>query len=636
MKKVIVIFFLFDFIQRIISSSCHRYSYDSSLKTEDNKTYICVDNDYVIHPCSNNTICPFKLGSSEIDCVSKESVSSNSFFDSYIDNLFVNRRLDVKEKCNNDTDCIFENGCLRGECVPYFSLLDLSNVTNENEDDSKVRRFCKSYYAYNGICQTLTNIYSNDTSKCKYRNRYNEIFELDSECGFDGKTYCKEYSGRVADKYITMLKIMFINNTNCQNRNDSRLTLCRKDIMKKEDKSVIERVRFFNQTQVRYDNEYKMPTLFSQDSSLLDENATAIINIIFPYYNKTHTDEVKRECPIFKCEEKNETDVKNYKTCLRSSTTGINDTNVTLIKDICNETEFCSINGSIPLMLMQGKAMQGHCEPIINSVSKKRYPGEICKIENEVDPCVYGSCTCNNTDCSVSRCKGKERGEECNSTLECSATLYCNEEHKCQDQLGRDSQCNDSTECKNKYLCFNRTCIDYFSLHDGDTIINPNDTDAIPLEYFCKYGTVNYENKTCYSLYNESNDENLEFDECIQGQKCYYKTNPWNITVTKICECGFNNLGKAYCPLPHNRQKALWHKYFEALKSKFNNKCHTLNRFNCNKTNSYAVQDISFYSHYLEKGHLFYKSVKCAVAVLSENYIQVKSILMLIIISLLL
>ena len=197
----------------------------------------------------------------------------------------MSRRLEEKGGCKNDKDCIFESGCLRGKCVPYFSLLDLSNVTNEYETDLEVRRFCKSYYAYNGICQTLTNIYSDDNSKCKYRSRYNEIFEFEAECGFDGNKYCKEYSGRVADKYITMLKIMFINNTNCNNTNDTRLNLCEKDRNEKDDKSVIERVRFFHQTQIRYEYEYKMPTLFSSESSVLDENAAAIMNIIFPYYN---------------------------------------------------------------------------------------------------------------------------------------------------------------------------------------------------------------------------------------------------------------------------------------------------------------------------------------------------------------
>ena len=76
---------------------------------------------------------------------------------------------------------------------------------------------------------------------------------------------------------------MFINNTNCNNETDKRLNLCKKDITEKYDKSVIERVRFFNQTQIQYEYEYKMPTLFSSESSVLDENAAAIMNIIFPY-----------------------------------------------------------------------------------------------------------------------------------------------------------------------------------------------------------------------------------------------------------------------------------------------------------------------------------------------------------------
>ena len=80
--------------------------------------------------------------------------------------------------------------------------------------------------------------------------------------------------------------------------------------------------------------------------------------------------------------------------------------------------------------------------------------------------------------------------------------MYCNASNKCAPQLGRGSDCTNSRECKNKYLCNNKKCIEYFSLNDGEKIIN-NDTDEIPLEYFCKYATVNYTDKTCYRLYNE-------------------------------------------------------------------------------------------------------------------------------------
>lgn len=638
MKELIVFIFLFDFFQRIICN-CTPYSYDPNTIQGENGTYMCVFNN-IIHPCPDDSFCEFSFDKENIACIPKEN-NHNSFFDSYIDNLFMGRRLEENSTCHDDKDCPFGNGCLGETCTPYFSLFDLSKVPEGG------RRFCKSYFEIDGQCQTLTNIYpstypkvSDDNStKCIYRNRYNKIFELQRECGFDGKGYCKEYSGRVADKYITMLKIMFVNNTNCDDKIDERLKLCKKDILEETDNNLKERVRFFNLTEIRYEYEYKMPSLLSDSSN---RTANDIISIIFPYYNRNHTDEVKRECPIFKCEEKNVIENKNETkgACLISYTKGINDTNVTLIKDVCSVTEFCSINGSNPLMLMQGKPIEGHCEKITNSVSPKKYPGEICK-SNGIDLgyCVNNvSCTsCSKKDkdgnCIEFRCEGKKENETCSSSIECNATLYCNETNfKCMPQVGRNYYCYNTTSCKNKYVCHNHTCIDYFSLNDGDSIINEFDSNKIPLEYFCKYSTVDYETKTCYSLISDSKDENIEFDECIQGDRCVYNTT-LNTKVTKICECGFNNLGKAYCPLPHNREKSLWHKYFEAVKSKFNNKCHTLNRFNCNETNAYALKDISFYSHYLEKGHLFYKSVKCAVSVLNDNYIQMKYIILLILLS---
>ena len=73
MKKVIVIIFLFDFIQRIVSKPCHKYSYDPSIYIKNNKTF-CVHNN-VIHPCSDDTICPFTFSDSNISCISKDNVS---------------------------------------------------------------------------------------------------------------------------------------------------------------------------------------------------------------------------------------------------------------------------------------------------------------------------------------------------------------------------------------------------------------------------------------------------------------------------------------------------------------------------------------------------------------------------------
>ena len=94
----------------------------------------------------------------------------------------------------------------------------------------------------------------------------------------------------------------------------------------------------------------------------------------------------------------------------------------------------------------------------------------------------------------------------------------------------------------------------------------------------------------------------------------------------KKCECGFNIEGIANCPSGHNQNIKIWLKYFKALIRKFDNTCHTLSRYNRFLSNKYALSDISSYSHYLGKGHIFNKAARCEVKVIDGNYIKNKLI----------
>jgi hypothetical protein len=67
--------------------------------------------------------------------------------------------------------------------------------------------------------------------------------------------------------------------------------------------------------------------------------------------------------------------------------------------------------------------------------------------------------------------------------------------------------------------------------------------------------------------------------------------------------------------------KDKWTKLFKGTSNVFNNKCHTMNRFNC-----YIIGEDKMLQHSIDqtdvsKAHLYYKAVPCAKQVLSGGYI---------------
>ena len=115
--------------------------------------------------------------------------------------------------------------------------------------------------------------------------------------------------------------------------------------------------------------------------------------------------------------------------------------------------------------------------------------------------------------------------------------------------------------------------------------------------------------------------------------KCLYNALPITSgTISKECGCGYNQKGIGYGPKFHDYFEKDWENYFTYLKKSYDNKCHTLNRYNCFLSSSYD-EKVKKLKNKLIDGHLFYKSESCAEKVLNENFLKINNLLFLLIIA---
>ena len=100
-------------------------------------------------------------------------------------------------KCEMDTDCVHESGCLNNICTKYFSL---ENNQRGSDVGNQYLSFCKSGYSdYIGICQNLSLINEteecNEEKICTYKNTLTgELIKKEENClcGYnpEQKKYC--------------------------------------------------------------------------------------------------------------------------------------------------------------------------------------------------------------------------------------------------------------------------------------------------------------------------------------------------------------------------------------------------------------------------------------------------------------
>ena len=520
------------------------------------------------------------------------------------------------EYCSLDTDCDLNYGCYNNKCVPYYSLSN--GVAIDKYFNNSSLNLCKSgFIDIDNKCKSFTlineeNICDDINNSCIYsiNDGFKEIeisLPENCLCGYNknGNKYCKigssNYNYTIFINYVIGYRK---NNNNCH-LHERSLNPCIKDIINDSDENIIKKVKIFYY--------YKYWAMYN---NLLFNGETCAIENEIPEYDPNAL-KYMNKCAKYKCN-------NNLDNNLCIKTTFESQLNITVDLKKCNNNKKCDINGDPNYLFYQEKNYEASCEKYINSL---RYPGE---------ECLYTSQCVSESICVEGKCSGISKGKNCNYNYQCLAGLYCdNKEKICKEQKNEKDNCGNSYECKNNLLCFDGKCLD--KLFELNELEKPPENEE-NREKYCKYGILDKNGEFCGKIIdiknNDNNNEDGEYKECERETKCSYLLNSEEYHIE--CPCGYNSEGVGYCPQFHDHFENDWDKYFKYLKKQYSNNCHTLNRYSCYLEKNDNLNDYKKLKNKLIYGHLFYKSVECAIDVLNFNLIKINYLILLIIIILIL
>ena len=228
---------------------------------------------------------------------------------------------------------------------------------------------------------------------------------------------------------------------------------------------------------------------------------------------------------------------------------------VKLLTNSCTSQQFCGYweswnsQASYQYSCSDGSASE------TDIYDNSRYPGEVCLEDKD---CKGGPKTCN----SNYICDGQNENQSCTATSDCIVGLYCEKplvdsDGTCKPQKILGESCDLSEECSNNLLCWNGTqCVELYSLENGvNSFLNQNDQFLLyDSTLLCKSGHVDNSFVCTENEYAKEMTVVDDYVKCEVGATCRYKESN-NSYTTKICECGFNSEGYAYCPIPTSVSK---------------------------------------------------------------------------------
>lgn len=523
-----------------------------------------------------------------------------------------------KGECSSDTECKLTHGCYKKNCIPYYSLDN--EVIIDDIIESPQFSFCKSGYSNpNRMCSSLNllddNVKCDESHPCRYGN--DMIIPENCRCGYNpnGDSYCLLGSGHYNyTRYVTKVKEYYFSKGKCHLAERGGEG-CLMDLYQGslEIKDIIGRM---------YNSK-----LWALSNNKLIESPLCALTIELPKYDPSKDEKIPEpetpKCAVYQCLEK-------QGNCAKSSFKSVSDIKVTL-SDICDESSYCSVDGKPNEIFYQSKDVTGKCE--LRTVSKtKRYPGEDCIKDADCTKSMYtedeklGKCINN-------KCSGYKEGESCKSTEMCLAGYYCNlTDNKCKIQSGINKECKSSYDCKNNLLCNHEKCQDVlYSIEPGNVI---DSGDQLLLSYYCAFAT-NYERK-CVKYTEKNKPMNTDYTSCLIGSWCEYQYEPATFGVmTQRCDCGYNSKGQGYCPKGQESDESGWRNYYSALKKQYDNKCHSVSRFQCYLKDEKVMNEVSYYRNKVFDGHLYYNSESCAQKVLSSFRLSISMLVLVAYISLL-
>jgi hypothetical protein len=252
-----------------------------------------------------------------------------------------------------------------------------------------------------------------------------------------------------------------------------------------------------------------------------------------------------------------------------------------------------------------------------------------CINASNVSVLLYPGAPCNyNTDCFSQKCEnltcvGSGNKSICTKNEDCIYGESCRKNETtgqkiCGPQSKDKESCTNDYDCINTHGCYNKSCIEYFSLPDGHPV-EPNPPQTLSL---CQSG-YQYDMK-CASLFLKGGKD----FECNDDTPCNY-TNFDNTTIVipENCLCGYNPFGKKYCRLgsAHEEYKT----NINNLKKLLNNSknCNTVERDICNHDKKYSTKDFNFLANnytnskiIINSYHELINSDKCIISVAYPQY----------------
>ena len=580
--------------------------------------------------CTNNFTCSGSLLSQQCNS------NSDCIFGYTCHNSHCNSPPPENIKCTFTSDCQFPLICYNGKCKSVFKFKDGSSVKPGEE------LLCQSGKAYEGKCVTLENVntfcdeQSGFDGICKYKTSKGEEIQINENCqcvfNMDDikqtrrKCLLGNYNNPYWEKVLELYKeTLTPNNTKVCNLDENRPGFCReylkKNITARKSQMFLEK--------------YLIESDYAGHFPENEKEKETILNTVFGFSSFVPKSEtIPTKCPSY---------------IINSKLTFSEEHSLTVEKQICAyaENPFSEDGNGIKVYINPSKCGEGEecnfdqrlvftnwfynatCRPKVLSPfrekdnnflsskkQKKLLPGEDCTL---TEGCLEGAFD-DIGKCINAKCTGHGFNETCRRDSDCLIGLYCDDNLLvCQNQKGLGEKCNSHYDCKNNFLCMNKTCLEFYSLPNG-TYLEPKKG-----KYFkslCKYEFINEKTNQCidsleyYNVLPENIDEN-GFVKCNLNQMCNY-TSGGNWTVyTKSCECGYNKEGQGYCPLSHSYQKEEWERFYKHKKKFFDNKCHSLKRYDCVDIN--MVDNVNFHRRKSEEAHLYNKVDTKVIEVLSAN-----------------
>jgi hypothetical protein len=445
--------------------------------------------------------------------------------------------------CFSDSECNRNLGCFQGSCRKYFSFEDNTNVFNE-----KNNFLCKSGYSVDNICHTISNYkYDSVTGcdpkyPCNYTDSFGKLHSLNScECAFSkiSQANCKlaPANNTYFTKYIENIRSIISDSysKNC-NADEPRFQYCRE--YQRNDWNIKKKII-----------EFKKNEIYSLNFNSLKEADSCVSKVVFGFDDTPpQPRNNKWSCPIYTCDTNNLTS----SSCAFSNNPFNEDgTNVTVyLKNTCQSDESCSFNQS---QIFSNWTTYSRCSKNnLPDTKRNKYPGEKCHSHHE---CINSEFNKTIGFCINGKCSGLSENDRCDSNSDCIVGYFCNGLW-CQAQQNENGFCINDYDCQNHLGCLNNNCIKLLSLTNGTYLYNDNS-----MEKFCEFGLINNETNQCaQTTYKNSTPDSDGFVKCDLGDNCYYTTgfldkNGDNFTITKPCECGYNDQGHGYCPLPHSYRK---------------------------------------------------------------------------------